>query len=288
MKTRSHVLGSSKRKRINHSSEEENVKQRRRKNSKNDGIHSSRSTSKIRKVTKKTHRYVIRANIGDVEQQHEITVTENKSRSHRTKQRLRDLPAEELLSITSIQNLKDKEQCLSGAQASEEWSMLSKRPYFWKELQFSNHTISTGELCEIIERSPYLRKLTLRGRQDTDLILHAVLASSHDIQTLEILDCRGSENQDRVSGDILSRIIKKHAKLRNIVLDDTIITESDFYEVLQQYINQLDEVLVTITTIKDGRSFWDACSQYSVPVETSHREEHKAFKDLIQLLPHGE
>jgi hypothetical protein len=286
MKTRSQVAGTTfypnKRKRINRSIEEENVTQRRRR--KSGGVQLSRTTTRIRKVTKKTHRSpVIRANFENIDQQHEMTVQENRSPSQGGKESARDLPAEEVLKI--IQNHKDKELCLSDAPASEEWSKSSKRFYFWKELQFSNHTISTEELCDIIERSPYLRKLTLRGRQDTDAILHAVLASSHDIQTLEILDCKGSEIQDRVSGDILSRIIRKHAKLRKIMLDDTIITESNFYEVLQQYIDELDEVLITITTQEDGRSFLDACTQYYVPVQTSHKDEHKDFKDLIQVLP---
>jgi hypothetical protein len=253
---------------------------------KSGGVQSSCSFSKIRNVTEKKPRSpVIEANMREIEQQHEITLRENRRDSQRAEGGVRELPTEP--SLRMIQDLRDEEVYPYGSPASGEWSMLRERPYLWKELQFSKNTISTEELCAIIYRSPHLRKLTLRGRQDTDAILHAVLASSHRIKTLEILDCRGAENRDPVSGDLLSSIVRKHAQLRNVVLDDTPITASDFYEVLHQYISQLDEVLITIATQEEGRAFFDACTEYSVPVETSHKEKAREFKDLLQLLPEG-
>jgi hypothetical protein len=220
---------------------------------------------------------ILQENVGQFEKQHEITHRRNRRDSQR------ELANES--SLRMIQDLSDKDLNLCSTLPPEEWSMHGERPYLWKELQFSKNTISTDELCSIINRSPYLRKLTLRGRQDTDAILLAVLASSHRIRTLEIIDCRGSEYQDLVSGDILSRIVRKHEQLRNVVLDDTIITPSDFYEVLQQYISQLHEVVITIDTREDGRAFLDACTEYSVPLEASHKEEPREFTDLLQLLP---
>jgi hypothetical protein len=288
MKISSQAFGStsyrSKPKRSKQSSAAEHVTQRRIRNNESGGVKSSYGISKIRKVRQiKPSSSVIQPNIRETEQQCQITLRENRRDSHRDKTSVRGLATEPSLRIN--EDLRDKERYLCGAPASEAWSMSGEGPYLWKELQFSKNTISTEELCAIIYRSPHLRKLTLRGRQDTDAILNAVLASSHRLQTLELLDCRGSENQDLVCGDILSRIVRKHDQLRNVVLEDTIITASDFYEVLQQYINQLDEVLITIATRKDGLAFLDACSEYSVPVETSHKENSKEVKDLIQLLP---
>lgn len=286
MERSSLVFGSTsyrnKRKRSNHSSAED-VTQRRR-NRINGRDQSPCSISKIRKVTeKKLKSCVIQANMREIEQQHGIALRESRTDSQRDKKSVRELPTES--SHRTILDLRDKGPYLYGASTSQELSILSERPYLWKELQFSRNTISTEELCAIIYRSPHLRKLTLRDRQDTDAILHAVLASSHRIQTLELLGCRGSENQDLVSGDILSRIVRKRERLRNIVLEDTSVTASDFYEVLQQYKSQLNEVVITITSREDGWAFLDACTEYSVPLEASDREESKDFKDLIQMLP---
>lgn len=221
---------------------------------------------------KKLRSLEMKATIGEIEQRRD---------SQRTRESVRGLSTEPEPQLKTILDPRD----LHGASASEEWSLPSERPYLWNELQFGNNTISTEELCAIIYRSPHLRTLTLCGRQDTDAILHAVLASSHSLQTLELMDCRGSESQVPVRGDILSSIVRSHEQLRNIVLDDTLVTASDFYQVLQQYINQLDEVLITVATREDGLAFLGACNEYSVPVETLYKEESKDFRHLIELLP---
>lgn len=288
MKRRSQVLGStssrSKRRNSNHNSAAENVTQRGRRIRISGEVLPPCSISKVRKVTgKKPRTLVMKTNMEENEQQREVTLTENRRDSRRARESVREWSTEPEPSLSPIRDLRDLHG--ASASASEESSILSERPYLWKELQFGNNTISTEELCAIIYRSPHLRTLTLCGRQDTDAILHAVLASSHSLQTLELTDCRGSEHQVPVRGDILSRIVRSHEQLRNIVLDDTVVTASDFYQVLQQYIGQLDEVLITVATREDGLAFLGACDQYSVPVETLYKEEFKNFRNLIELLP---
>jgi hypothetical protein len=140
-----------------------------------------------------------------------------------------DLPSELMLEIFSGLSVRDLCQCV--APVCKEWSILARHPSLWKELSFGKG-ISKSNVLKILRESPLLRKLSLKGRRDTDAILRRVCRSNRHIETLKILGCRGSVRRREVNGIILTGILKGCPKLCHLLLKGTLVKSVEFYRTL--------------------------------------------------------
>jgi hypothetical protein len=170
-----------KRRKINGSPAPENVLKRSGTETGESRLQSLRSASKVRNVAEKLPRpQEIQAN----------TESPQEKGSQRSQTSIKDLPPEIMLKI--FEYLKVKELCHSVAPVCKQWFELTKRPVLRRELAFSGNNFPTAKTCDLIRSSPLLRKLTLKGRNDCDIVLSELLASNRDLETLEIVSCKGS------------------------------------------------------------------------------------------------
>jgi hypothetical protein len=109
---------------------------------------------------------------------------------HSSQTNLTDLPPELMLLIFSLLSVRDQCQCV--APVCKKWNILARHPSLRKELSLDKD-VSTSHVGKLLHESPLLRRLSLKGRRDTDAILRRVCSSTRHIETLEIVRCRGTE-----------------------------------------------------------------------------------------------
>jgi hypothetical protein len=143
-------------------------------------------------------------------------------------------------------------------------------PTLWKDLTFNDNAVSTRKVCSFLRRSPQLRKLTLCGRKDTDVILQQLLISNRLVKRIEICLCRGSRQRKKVQGDILSKIVKRSPKLCSLVISETVITGSSFYNALGQHHNRFKSLIMEKGMLKYFNDFLDG-----YVLSKHHRAEKK-------------
>ncbi|PNF27355.1 hypothetical protein B7P43_G02429 [Cryptotermes secundus] len=153
--------------------------------------------------------------------------TGRKLRSTRT--HIMDLPPELQLEIFSRLSVRDL--CQRVAPVCKKWSILARHPSLRKELSFGKD-ISKSSALKLLHESPRLRRLSLRGRSDTDAILRRVRRSNRHIETLKMVRCRGAVRRREVNGDILVRILKECKKLCCLNIQGTLVKSFEFYTVL--------------------------------------------------------
>jgi hypothetical protein len=154
--------------------------------------------------------------------------TQRKLRSSRTT--ITNLPPEILLEIFSWLSPSDVYRRV--ASVCMKWSILARHPFLRKELSFSGKDISTSTVRKIVRSTPLLRRLTLSGRCDSNLILEQVCKSNRRIETIEMEGCRGSSETHEVSGEILKRALEVCPKLCHLEIKDTLVKDCEFYRVL--------------------------------------------------------
>ncbi|PNF20017.1 hypothetical protein B7P43_G06630 [Cryptotermes secundus] len=161
--------------------------------------------AKVRRVTRSMHRK-------QVPKTRRIS-TGRKLRSTRTN--IVDLPPELQLEIFSRLSMRDLYQRV--APVCKKWRILARHPSLRKELLLGKD-ISKSSALQLLQESPQLGRLSLRGRSDTDAILRRVRRSNRHIETLEIVECRGSMGRCHINGEILKRIVEVCPKLCRLYL----------------------------------------------------------------------
>jgi hypothetical protein len=121
------------------------------------------------------------------------------------------------------------------APVCRKWNILARHPCFRQELSFSGEDISTSNACKLLRESPLLRKLTLRGRHDSDAILKQVCESNRRLESLEMDKCRGSVETPEVKGGILAMTLEVCPRLCHLTVMDTLLRRLEFYRVLGRH-----------------------------------------------------
>jgi hypothetical protein len=194
----------------------------------------------ISEVTKETCKPVA---IGEIETEFGISAAEDGNCSRKSETSICDLPTEMLLEI--FKHLNVRELCKSVAPVCKRWYILNRDPCLWKEFQFCRNKITTAKARELLRTMPLLQKITLHRRIDTNAILRELTHSCQYLKILEIVSCKGSRSVRRISAFALSRVIKRARKLRSLVLHDTYMRISYFYELLEEhnYLKNVDTVI---------------------------------------------
>jgi hypothetical protein len=144
---------------------------------------------------------------------------------HNSQMEIMDLPSELILEIFSHLSVRDL--CQRVAPVCTKWAILARHPSLRKELTFSED-ISISNARKLLRSSPLLRRLSLKGRRDTDAILRRIRRSNRHIEVIEIVECRGSMGRYHVNGEILTRIVESCPKLCNLNLKATLVKSCDF------------------------------------------------------------
>jgi hypothetical protein len=187
-------------------------------------------------------RHVLGVSSGNAESPLETTEPQDRIESSRPQTGIMELPPEIFLSVFSY--LSVKELCACVAPVCRRWSILSKQPCLWKALTFNGNAVTTRKVCGLLQRSPQLRKLTLCRRQDTDAVLKQLLRTNKLIERIEMCSCRGSQQKKEVQGVTLSEIVKGSTKLCSIVITETVVTGSSFYNALGQHHNRFKSLIM--------------------------------------------
>jgi hypothetical protein len=135
------------------------------------------------------------------------------------------------------------------------WSILARHPFLRKELSFSDKDISISNARKLLRSSPLLRRLSLKGRHDTNAILRRVRRSNRLIEEIKLVGCRGSTRRCQVNGEILMRVLEGSPKLCNFAIMDTLVTSLEFYRLLAR----LGDGTVSFTILSAAREGLLSC-----------------------------
>lgn len=141
------------------------------------------------------------------------------------------LPNEILFKILSY--IPQLELDYSVKRVCKRWSSIATDPCLWKSIHAPKE-IPTEVLVEWIKRSSFLTHLSIINRNDANAITDVVSRHSKRLESLEMLNCWGSETQPLIYGKNLCNLVSRCPKLRNFNFASVKFNSRKFFKLMIQ------------------------------------------------------
>ncbi|XP_024938908.1 uncharacterized protein LOC107265739 [Cephus cinctus] len=139
------------------------------------------------------------------------------------------LPVEILLEIFSYLSSQD---LYSLQRVSTFFEDIVRDPVVWRDYEVTNNSMNTSDVLQELKRMPFLKRIRIEARADSDDILRQVSLTNKNIEELHIINCTGSTAKLYLRSSHLIRILERCNRLHTINILGTRFRGLKFYRLL--------------------------------------------------------
>ncbi|KAJ8875317.1 hypothetical protein PR048_023212 [Dryococelus australis] len=105
------------------------------------------------------------------------------------------------------------------APVSRQFQRVAEDPYYWLYMTVAGCKGSTQQVCRVLRRASFLRRLEIQDRSDANDLLACVAKHARNLNSLTMLRCRGYPGQKRPSlkAELVCRVLRRCGRLRRLV-----------------------------------------------------------------------
>ncbi|KAJ8875306.1 hypothetical protein PR048_023201 [Dryococelus australis] len=105
------------------------------------------------------------------------------------------------------------------APVSRQFQRVAEDPYYWSYMKVAGCKGSTQQVCRVLMRASFLRRLVIQDRSDANDLLACVAKHTRNLTSLTMLRCRGYPGQKRPSleAELFCRVLRRCVRLRRLV-----------------------------------------------------------------------
>ncbi|KAF7396213.1 hypothetical protein HZH66_007075 [Vespula vulgaris] len=143
---------------------------------------------------------------------------------------IESIPVELILQILSYLSQKDLSNM---SRVSKYFEGIMQDPIVWRTYEVAN--IPYENISKIIEKlrnMPFLKKLTINYREDSDKILRQISLTNKNLEKLYVYFCKGSPSKLHLHSRYLNRILEKCRRLNTIKILGSSFYGRKFYKLL--------------------------------------------------------